>query len=102
MRRARVRVKGVDAGILEQLDNDGYRFTYDENYQGAPVSLTMPVKEKMFEYKKFPPFFEGVLPEGDMLEAMLRKCKIDRNDYFGQLVQLGGDLVGSVTVEELK
>ncbi|MGQ3891658.1 hypothetical protein [Legionella sp. CNM-4043-24] len=35
-----------------------------------------------------------------MLEALLRKYKIDRNDCFSQLVLVGQDVVGAVTIEE--
>jgi HipA-like protein len=34
-----------------------------------------------------------------MLEALLRKTKIDSNDRFEQLVRVGGELVGNITVE---
>jgi serine/threonine-protein kinase HipA len=37
-----------------------------------------------------------------MLEGLLRQKKIDRSDLFFQLVAVGGDLVGAVTVEEVK
>jgi serine/threonine-protein kinase HipA len=97
VRKARVFVHGIEAGVLEQDSN--YIFTYHSKYQGAPVSLTMPLLNKRFEFDVFPPFFEGLLPEGAMLEALLRKYKIDRNDYFGQLLQVGQDLVGAVTIE---
>jgi serine/threonine-protein kinase HipA len=50
-------------------------------------------------FETFPPFFEGLLPEGYQLDALLRKAKLDKNDYFSQLVTVGRDLVGSVTVE---
>jgi len=33
-----------------------------------------------------------------MLEGLLRQCKIDRTDLFGQLLAVGGDTVGAVTV----
>jgi serine/threonine-protein kinase HipA len=101
MNKARVLVNGIYAGILEKLDERSYIFTYTEEYQGAPVSLTMPIKNKRYEYEKFPPFFEGLLPEGEMLEALLRKYKIDRKDYFGQLLMVGQDVVGAVTIEEV-
>ena len=35
-----------------------------------------------------------------MLEGLLKQIKIDKNDYFGQLLAVGGDLVGAVTVKE--
>jgi serine/threonine-protein kinase HipA len=43
---------------------------------------------------------EGLLPEGPQLEAILRRHKIDRGDCFGQLMAVGKDVVGSLTVEE--
>lgn len=101
MKKARVLVNGIFAGILEKLKSK-YIFTYDETYQGHPVSLAMPLKNKRYEYDKFPPFFEGLLPEGEMLEALLRKYKLDKKDYFGQLMKVGQDVVGAVTIEEEK
>jgi serine/threonine-protein kinase HipA len=89
------------AGILEMLSNTHYRFTYDVHYQGPPISLTMPITQHIYEFEVFPPFFDGLLPEGVLLEALLRRYKLDRNDYFGQLITVGRDLVGSVTVEAM-
>ncbi len=102
MRKASVYVCGVKAGTLIELQNGKYQFIYLNDYHGAPVSLTMPLTKKNYEFDIFPPFFEGLLPEGIMLEALLRKYKIDRNDYFGQLLIVGKDVVGAVTIEELK
>ena len=101
MRKARVLVNNVFAGELEELVAGNYRFSYQPDYLGPPVSLTMPIKKTVYEFNQFPPFFEGLLPEGIQLEALLRKYKLDKNDYLGQLLQVGSDLVGAVTVEEL-
>ncbi len=101
MKKACVSVHGVKAGTLELLETKAYKFSYFEDYQDAPVSLTMPLSDKTYLFDNFPPFFEGLLPEGIMLEALLRKYKLDRNDYFGQLMVVGQDVVGSVTIEEL-
>ncbi len=102
MRRAYVSLNGIKAGLLEELKAGKYQFTYFDGYHGAPVSLTMPLINKVYDFDVFPPFFEGLLPEGIMLEALLRKYKIDRNDYFGQLIRVGQDVVGAVTVEEFR
>jgi serine/threonine-protein kinase HipA len=102
MRKARILVKGIEAGILVATSGGKYTFIYHADYRGAPVSLTMPVTNEAYEFNTFPPFFEGLLPEGIMLEALLRKYKIDRNDYFGQLVKVGQDVVGAVTIEKLE
>jgi len=62
----------------------------------------MPTTQRNYSFDIFPPFFEGLLPEGIQLEALLRKTKIDRNDLFSILIVTGKDLVGSVTVEEIE
>lgn len=99
MRRAEILVHGKRAGLLEELEpGRSYRFTYDPGYQGPPVSLTMPVEARApFTYAGFPPFFDGLLPEGAQLEALLRRRKLDRGDLFGQLMAVGRDMVGAVT-----
>lgn len=102
MRKAEIFMHRVAAGHLEETAAGGaYCFKYHPGYKGPPISLTMPIEEKTFEFDGFPPFFEGLLPEGMMLESLLKKRKLDRHDYFGQLVTLGADLVGAVTVVEI-
>ncbi len=101
MRKADVFVDAVKVGILVELVfGKKYRFEYSEGYSGTPVSLTMPVRQKIYEFDSFPPFFDGLLPEGYQLEGLLKIGKIDRNDLFTQLVTVGDDLVGNVTVKE--
>ena len=100
MRRAEVFVNDVLAGELVDTGN-GYDFVYDEEYSGLPVSFTMPLERKEFHFDSFPPFFEGLLPEGERLESLLRREKLDRSDFFGQLVIVGADLVGTVTIRKI-
>lgn len=100
MKKAKVFVNGVLAGYLEEVERGkDYVFTYLDDYQGSPVSLEMPPTQLTYSYKTFPPFFEGLLPEGIMLEGLLRQTKLDRNDLMSQLIAVGKDLVGYVTVE---
>jgi len=101
MRRAEVRMHGVRAGELHELPDGRYRYQYDPDYTGPPISLTLPKRRDPYLFDTFPPFFDGLLPEGVMLEAMLRELKIDRQDSFSQLCAVGRDLVGAVTVEPL-
>jgi serine/threonine-protein kinase HipA len=98
MRKAKVYNHGILAGLLIATEHQKYEFQYEDKYVGPPISLTMPVKKQKFEFDAFPPFFDGVLPEGMLLEALLKKSKIDKNDFLTQLIAVGGDLVGSVTV----
>lgn len=101
-RKSSVLVGGKLAAFFEQLEGGKYRLTYVDAYQGAPISLCMPIANRVYEFSSFPAFFDGLLPEGFQLEALLRIHKIDRSDYFTQLVTVGRDLVGHVSVEEIK
>lgn len=96
--KAKVYVDQDLAGYLEKLDGC-YRFSYLPGYKGKSVSLTMPTTSSQYEWETFPPFFDGLLPEGIMLEALLKRSKLDRYDLLGQLIAVGRDLVGNVTVE---
>ena len=103
MRRARVSVDGVWAGELQELiPNKHYRYIYLDHYKGPAVSLEMPANQLVYDFDRFPPFFEGLLPEGMMLEGLLRRAKLDRQDYMNQLITVGHDLVGNVTVEAIE
>ncbi len=102
MRRAKIAMHGTHAGVLEERSpGKDYAFRYFTEYSGPPISLTMPVAIDEYPFDTFPPFFDGLLPEGVQLEALLRLNKIDRNDMFTQLVTVGKELVGAVTVEEM-
>lgn len=103
MRKAKVYNFGIPAGELIEIEpRQKYKFVYFDDYNGSPVSLTMPVAKKEFTFEEFPPFFDGLLPEGVQLEALIRQMKIDKNDFFSQIIHVGKDLVGSVTLEEIK
>lgn len=101
---ALVLVHDVPAALLSE--NSGltgsplYELAYLESYDGPAISLTLPVRSEPYEFERFPPFFDGLLPEGLQLEGLLRQAKIDRHDYFAQLLAVGADLVGAVTVCE--
>jgi len=101
LRKAAVYQAGTLAGYLSESGDGGWSFTYEPTYQGPPVSLTLPVREQAYTFSTFPAVFDGLLPEGPQLEALLRKHKIDRRDYFRQLVTVGADLVGALTVQAM-
>jgi len=102
MRIAKVYMHNKLAGYLTEVEkNKKYKFSYNDNFKGNPISLTMPVEIKEFNFNSFPPFFDGLLPEGIQLDGLLRIKKIDKDDYFSQLMATGADLVGAVSVEEM-
>ena len=90
------------AGILEETE-DGYAFTYDDDYlaeNGAPVSLTLPLSERVYRSEVLFSFFDGLIPEGWLLEVVSRSWKIDRNDRFGLLLAACGDCIGDVSIRD--
>ncbi|MCD4790963.1 MAG: HipA N-terminal domain-containing protein [Bacteroidales bacterium] len=101
MRKSNVFVSGIQAGIFVETEYcKKYFFEYLPGYTGTPVSLTMPLSQQKYNFETFPPFFDGLLPEGWQLEALLKNNKIDRYDHFSQMLAIGKDTVGNVTVEE--
>ena len=98
LRRAEVFQSKTLAGYLQQEWAGLWVFQYVDGYEDTPISLTLPVRQEPYTFKEFPAVFDGLLPEGVQLEALLKIHKIDRNDYFEQLVTVGGDLVGSLSV----
>lgn len=103
MKKAKVFNFGIYAGEFVEIEKSKrYQFNYADTYNGSPISLTLPTKQKEYVFEEFPPFFEGLLPEGIQLDALLRQTKIDRNDFFSILLITGKDLVGSVTLGEVE
>jgi serine/threonine-protein kinase HipA len=102
MRKAKIFVRGIEAGTLTELiQSKEYVFEYLNEYGGTEISRTMPTNIKIYKFDRFPPFFEGLLPEGIQLEGLLKIRKIDKNDLLSQLIAVGEDLVGVVTVKEI-
>lgn len=102
MRKAKIFVRGIEAGTLTELiQGKEYVFEYLNEYDGPEISRTMPANIKIYRFDKFPPFFDGLLPEGIQLEGLLKIRKIDKNDLLFQLIAVGEDLVGVVTVKEI-
>jgi serine/threonine-protein kinase HipA len=98
LRRAAIFQSGILAGHLEEVPDGGWSFVYVKGYVKIPISLTLPVRKEPYVFETFPAVLDGLLPEGEQLNALLKKQKIDRNDCFTQLVTVGQDLVGSLSV----
>lgn len=105
MRRAQIKVDGTLAGWLSQ-DENGYHFGYDSRYisqqDARPVSLTLPLQESPFSSKVLFPFFDGLIPEGWLLEIAEDNWKINPRDRMGLLLACCKDCIGTVSVEEIK
>ena len=100
MRKANIYMQGMLAAELtEEVAGKNYGLKYVPEYQGPPISLTLPIKSTEYRFEEFPPVLDGLLPEGNQLEGLLRHQKIDEGDYFSQLMAVGKELVGAMTVE---
>jgi len=101
MRKAQVFYKDGLAGVITE-NEDGYIFQYDNEYQknpdSKPVSLTLPITAKPYESKILFPFFDGLIPEGWLLDIAVSNWKIDQRDRFGLLLTLCKDCIGCVSV----
>ena len=88
-RTAYVYVREVFAGILKETDY-GYSFVYDDDYlkseNPTAVSLTLPLQEEEYTSKTLFSFFDGLIPEGWLLNIVSHNWKIDRKDRFGLLL----------------
>ena len=104
-RTAYVYVRDIFAGTLDEIDS-GYSFSYDEGYlnmeNATAVSLTLPLRPEEFKSQVLFPFFDGLIPEGWLLDVVSRNWKIDINDRFGLLLIACKDSIGNVSIKEMK
>lgn len=102
-RTAYIYVRGVFAGTLSETD-EGYALAYDPGYlvkeTASPISLTLPLSEKPYLSKTLFPFFDGLIPEGWLLNVVSRNWKINRDDRFGLLLVACKDAIGNVNIRE--
>jgi serine/threonine-protein kinase HipA len=105
MRKAIIKMDTQIAGLLTQDDN-GYHFEYDQAYlnqkDARPVSLTLPLKKDVYSSNVLFPFFDGLIPEGWLLDIAQKNWKLNPRDRMGLLLSCCKDCIGAVSVEELK
>jgi serine/threonine-protein kinase HipA len=103
MKQAKIYFKEKLAGVLSESEN-GYTFIYDNQYlteSGEPTSLTLPLQKTPFESKVLFPFFDGLIPEGWLLDIAQKNWKIDLRDRFSLLLICCKDCIGAVSVVPL-
>lgn len=103
-RQAYVYVRDTLAGVLKETDS-GYEFKYDGDYlkssSSTAVSLTLPKREEPYTSHVLFPFFDGLIPEGWLLNVVAHNWKIDKNDRFGILLIACHDPIGNVRIQEM-
>ncbi len=102
MRKAKVLYNEKLAGILIENNDGDYIYTYDKdyviNYPDYFLSFTMPVRDKEYKSNRLFPFFEGLIPEGWLLEIASNSWKINKNDRMGLLLACCQNCIGAVSV----
>lgn len=104
MRKADILLHDHSVGILEELEH-GYRFTYHAEYSripgSEPVSLLLPLRAEPYEDKRLFPFFDGLIPEGWLLEIAETTWKLNPRDRMGLLLACCRDCIGAVGVKPI-
>ena len=101
MRAASIYYKSQLAGLLTESD-EGYVFHYYDDYlrspEAEPVSLTLPLSSKPYHSKVLFPFFDGLIPEGWLLDVAIRNTDISILDRMSLLLLCCKDCIGAVSV----
>lgn len=104
MRKAEIIMHNTLTGWLTQ-DENGYHFVYNTNYltnkAAEPISLTLPLKETIFTSNVLFPFFDGLIPEGWLLDIAERNWKLNPRDRMGLLLACCKDCIGAVCVHPI-
>lgn len=102
-RKADIHVQYSKAGVLEETDT-GYKFTYEVEYltskNAEPVSLTLPLQAESYESNVMFPFFDGLIPEGWLLDVVEQTWKVQPKDRMGVLLVSCKDTIGNISVRE--
>jgi serine/threonine-protein kinase HipA len=97
-----VYVHDAEAGLLQETDDREYVFTYHDEYQGDPVCLAMPLRQKVYRSDHLFPYFFNMLSEGANRQVQSTLLHIDEKDDFGiMLATAQYDTIGAVTVKPI-
>ncbi len=101
LRKAEIKMHNKTAGWLIQ-DEEGYHFAYDQSYLESeapqPISLTLPLRGETFHDKVLFPFFDGLIPEGWLLDIAEKNWKINYRDRMALLMACCKDCIGAVSI----
>lgn len=105
MRKAQVKYRDKNAGLIYEDQDGGIHFMYDEDYSrdpaSQPISKTLPLEISSYESKTLFPFFDGLIPEGWLLDIAEANWKLDRRDRMGLLLACCKDCIGAVSIHQI-
>lgn len=105
MRQALIKYDTVDAGVLTETDQGTYIFEYlpeyVHNFPDRFITFQMPVSKHRYHSKHLFAFFDGLIPEGWLLNIATDSWKINQNDRMGLLLACCQNCIGAVSVHPL-
>lgn len=106
MRSAKIFYDKILAGKLTETDDGEYTFTYKsdyvKNFPNQFITFTLPVRSEPYKSNRLFPFFEGLIPEGWLLNIASKNWKINPNDRMGLLLACCQNCIGAVSVQPIK
>ena len=72
---------------------------YLASENAKPVSLTLPLQHQPYRSNVLFPFFDGLIPEGWLLDVALRNTDISVLDRMSLLLLCCSDCIGAVSVK---
>jgi serine/threonine-protein kinase HipA len=104
-RIGKVYYKELPAGVISE-DENGYTFKYSQDYlsnsESKPISLTLPLRLEIYTNKVLFPFFDGLIPEGWILNIAEKNWKINPRDRMELLLTFCKDTIGAVSIERME
>ena len=73
-----------------------------ESPNATHVSLTLPKQKEEYTSKTLFAFFDGLIPEGWLLNIVTHNWKLNPSDRFGILLVACRDSIGNVSIREVK
>ena len=106
MRSAHIYYNDLEAGILTETDEGDYTFSYDPDYvtkyPSQFLTFSLPVTNMTYRDRRLFPFFEGLIPEGWLLDIASNSWKINQNDRMGLLLACCQNCIGAVSVQPVE
>lgn len=105
LRKGAVYIHQELAGFIQETES-GYEFKYTDDYlnqsKPLPISNTLPINTQIYSSKVLFPFFDGLIPEGWLLDIAQTNWKLNHSDRMGLLLACCKDCIGAVSIVEIK
>ena len=89
-------------GHILAHSKENAEFVYADEYikwhESRPISISLPLEEKSFDFERTKNFFEGLLPEGFTRRCVANWMHKEENDYISILAGLGRECLGAIKI----